>query len=53
MKERKVTIDINKLNDVQLEQLAAMFYSLKDMDSTKAINARIAFLRGWTEKENL
>ena len=51
MKEKNLTIDINKLNDTELESLAAMFYRLGKMNETKQINKRIAFLRGWSENE--
>lgn len=42
-----MTIDINKLNSGQLEQLRAMFFDLNDADACKQINDRIAFVNGW------
>lgn len=51
MKKRNFTIDINKLNDTQLEQLASMFYDLGSLNEVKEINDRIAFLRGWMSEK--
>lgn len=51
MKERNFTININKLHDEQLEQLAAMFYEHGEMEKVRQINKRIAFLRGWTDRD--
>ena len=52
MKAQNITIDINRLNDDQLDQLAAMLYETQRNPSTgKAINDRIAFLRGWMSKK--
>lgn len=51
MKKREMKIDINKLNDKQLEQLAAMFYELGKTSETKEINNRISFLRGWMSEK--
>ena len=51
MKERYFKIDINKLNDTELEQLAAMFYKYGTAEETRQINDRIAFLRGWMNEK--
>lgn len=45
-KEQNMTIDINKLNSEELEDLMGMFYNLHMMDEVGQINNRIAFLRG-------
>lgn len=45
-KEQNMTIDINKLNSEELEDLRGMFYNLHMMDEVGQINNRIAFLRG-------
>ena len=45
-KAQNMTIDINKLNSEELEDLRAMFYNLHMMDEVGQINNRIAFLRG-------
>lgn len=45
-KAQNMTIDINKLNSEELEDLRAMFYNLQMMDEVGQINNRIAFLRG-------
>ena len=42
-----MTIDINKLDTMELEQLRAMFFNMNLMDEVKQINNRIAFLNGW------
>ena len=47
MKAQNMTIDINKLNDTELEQLRGMFFNMNLMDEVKQINNRIAFLNGW------
>ena len=52
MKAHKITIDINQLNTTQLEQLKEMTYYNGQMQETKEINDRIAFIYGWmTEKQ--
>lgn len=53
MKERYFKIDINKLDDEELEQLAAMFYKYGSAEDTKQINDRIAFLNGWMTDEQI
>lgn len=47
MKEQNMTIDINKLNEEELQQLSYMFYNMGMMDQVKQINNRIAFINGW------
>lgn len=47
MKEQNMTIDINKLNEEELQQLASMLYNMGMIDQTKQVNERIAFLNGW------
>ena len=51
MKERYFKIDINKLNDTELGQLAAMFYKYGTAEETKQINDRIAFVNGWMNEK--
>lgn len=52
MKAHKITIDINQLNTTQLEQLKEMTCYNGQMQETKEINDRIAFIYGWmTEKQ--
>ena len=46
-----MTIDINKLNDTELEQLRAMFFNMNLMDEVKQINNRIAFINGWMNEK--
>ena len=52
MEARNFKIDINRLHDGHLNQSAAMFYELGEMEKVQQINKRIAFLRGWTDKED-
>ena len=52
MTEFNITIDINKLNTEELELLKKITYAYGQMEETKNINNRIAFLKGWTDKEN-
>ena len=51
MKAEDMTIDINKLNDTELEQLRAMFFNMNLMDEVKQINNRIAFINGWMNEK--
>lgn len=52
MKAHNITIDINQLNTTQLEQLKEMTYYNGQMQETKEINDRIAFIEGrMTEKQ--
>ena len=51
MKAQDMTIDINKLNDTELEQLRAMFFNMNLMDEVKQINNRIAFINGWMNEK--
>ena len=51
MRAQNMTIDINKLNSGQLEQLRAMFFDLNDADACKQINDRLAFIRGWMSEK--
>jgi len=51
MKAQNVTIDINRLTDDQLQQLAAITYQLGDMDATKRVNDRLAFQQGWMDNK--
>lgn len=52
MKAHSITLDINRLNDTQLEQLAAMIWETTNRPETvKEINQRIAFLRGWMSEK--
>lgn len=52
MKSHNVTLDINRLNDTQLEQLAAMIDKTANRPETiKEINQRIAFLNGWMNEK--
>lgn len=54
MKEQNMTIDINKLCTIELQQLASMFYSINKMEEVKQINERIAFIEGqMSEKKSL
>ena len=46
-----MTIDINKLDTMELEQLRAMFFNMNLMDEVKQINNRIAFLNGWMNEK--
>lgn len=53
MKAHNITLDINRLNDTQLEQLAAMIDGTTNRPGTvKEINQRIAFLRGWMSEKD-
>lgn len=48
MKAQNITIDISKLNEEQLEQLATMLYTTNQSARTiKEVNDRHAFLAGW------
>lgn len=50
MKRHDITIDINRLDVDQLEQLQAMLYNTRQegwANKCKAINDRTAFLNGW------
>lgn len=51
MKAHNITIDINQLNTTQLEQLKEMTYYNGQMQETKEINDRIAFIYGWMSEE--
>jgi hypothetical protein len=52
MKPQNITIDINQLGSEALRALAGITYTIGDMDATKAINDRAAFVDGWmSEKE--
>jgi hypothetical protein len=51
MKAQNMTIDINKLNTYELEQLRAMFFNLNMMDEVGQINDRIAFINGWMNEK--
>jgi len=51
MKKHEITIDINQLNTTQLEQLRQMTHYNGQMQETKEINDRIAFIYGWMPKE--
>ena len=46
-----MTVDINKLNDTELEQLRAMFFNMNLMDEVRQINNRIAFINGWMNEK--
>lgn len=50
-KAQNMTIDINKLNTEDLEQLRAMFYNLHLMDEVGQINNRIAFINGYMSEK--
>lgn len=53
MKAHNITLDINRLNDTQLEQLAAMIDGTTNRPgAVKEINQRIAFLRGWMSEKD-
>ena len=51
MKAQNMTIDINKLNTMELEQLRAMFFNMNLMDEVGQINNRIAFINGWMNEK--
>lgn len=52
MKAQNMSIDINKLNDEQLEQLRNMYYSLGMMSEAQQVNNRIAFCNGWMSEKD-
>lgn len=52
MKTQLVTIDINKLDVDQLKQLECITYGNGDMETTKKIYLRRAFIEGYMSPEN-
>lgn len=51
MKKHEITIDINRLNVGQLEELKKMTYYNGQMQAAKEICDMIAFIQGWMSEE--